>query len=133
VHMSMRSIPPCIPRQWGPISVEEISVWLLQYLPVSLADWVVWGFYHVLSTGRSSYSSKMPGKKTSPDWYPFSSRRVPPIDKAGFSTAVAEGEVVIHSCITHAKDNIITFKSSSALQVDSMEVNVVILCTGYQV
>ena len=160
VHMSMRSIPPCIPRQWGFLSVEEMSVSILQYLPITIADTVVWAFYHILSTGSSSYRNKIPGRKLNPDWYPFSSRRVPPIDKGRFALSVAEGKIILHSTICKAEGNELYFKnphtqiiesnysssSSSSFHPsfhpthgnndlgsdsDFLHVDVVVLCTGY--
>ena len=111
IHMSVRSIPPCIPRQWGPLSVEEMSVWFLQYLPVRIADSVVWLFYRILLTGRYKYRNRIPGRKFNPDWYPFSSRRVPPIDKGNFTTAVAEGKIILHSCVDRAVGKKLFFKN----------------------
>jgi hypothetical protein len=139
VHLSMRSIPPCIPRQWGPLSVEEMSVRILQYLPVSIADMVVWAFYRILRTGSSRYRGNLPEGKYNPDWYPFSSRRVPPIDKGGFAVAVAEGRIVVHSCIADIIGKRITFENkrggTGVLNSDGSEgldVDVVVLCTGYK-
>ena len=139
----MRSIPPCIPRQWGPLSVEEMSVSILQYLPVSIADVVVWAFYRILRTGSSRYRGNLPEGKYNPDWYPFSSRRVPPIDKGGFAVAVAEGRIVVHSCIAGIAGKRIRFEDkrggagSGVLNSDGTEglgvdVDVVVLCTGYK-
>ena len=145
VHLSMRSIPPCIPRQWGPLSVEEMSVSILQYLPVTIADMVVWAFYRILRTGSSRYQGNLPEGKYNPDWYPFSSRRVPPIDKGGFAVAVAEGKIVVHSCIADIVGKKIRFENkrggagagvrksdeSEGLRLD-VDVDVVVLCTGYK-
>lgn len=139
VHLSMRSIPPCIPRQWGPLSVEEMSVSILQYLPVSLADTIVWAFYRILRTGSSRYRGNLPEGKYNPDWYPFASRRVPPIDKGGFAAAVAEGGIVVHSCISgisgekikfqNKRDDVNTIRSDKSEELDF---DVVVLCTGYK-
>ena len=135
----MRSIPPCIPRQWGPLSVEEMSVSILQYLPVSLADTIVWAFYRILRTGSSRYRGNLPEGKYNPDWYPFASRRVPPIDKGGFAVAVAEGGIVVHSCISgisgkkikfqNKRDEVSTIRSDES---EEFEFDVVVLCTGYK-
>lgn len=155
MHVSMRSIPPCIPRQWGPLSVEEMSVWILQYLPVDTADFVVWAFYRILSTGGTGYIRQVPGGKSNPDWYPFSSRRVPPIDKGGFAKAVSEGRIVLHSCISstngkevnfnHPKKGCGTGRMGGGMRIgvgqkglsgnddviDKMDADVIVVCTGY--
>ena len=138
--MSMRAVPPCIPRQWGPLSVEEVSVWILQYLPVNTADFIVWLFYRVYRMLRGGGRNKgIPGGKINPDWYPFSSHRVPPIDKGGFTESVGQGSVQLHSCITSARGKRITFQSKSTVrshkehsEEDSLETDVIVLCTGYR-
>ena len=99
VHMSMRSVPPCIPRQWGPLSVEEMSVCILQYLPVDTADFIVGAFYRILLTGYTGYSCQVPGGRSSPDWYTFSSQRVTPIDKGRFAKSVSEGNILLYTLL----------------------------------
>lgn len=139
VHLSMRSIPPCIPRQWGPLSVEEMSVSILQYLPVSLADTIVWAFYRILRTGSIRYRGNLPEGKYNPDWYPFASRRVPPIDKGGFAVAVAEGGIIVHSCISGISGKKIKFQNKRDVvntilsdESEELDFDVVVLCTGYK-
>lgn len=138
----MRTVPPCIPRQWGPLAVEEVSVWILQYLPVYTADVIVWLFYRLYRMIRGNSRNKkgrILGGKINPDWYPFSSHRVPPIDKGGFTEALGEGKVLLHSCIAEAKGRKIMFQSNPGsgsreghTVEDSLDTDVIVLCTGYR-
>jgi hypothetical protein len=115
-------------------------VWILQYLPVNTADFIVWLFYRLYRTLRGGGRNKgIPGGKINPDWYPFSSHRVPPIDKGGFTESVREGRVQLHSCISTARGKRITFQWKDAVGFhgkrtaeDSLEADVIVLCTGYR-
>lgn len=115
-------------------------MWILQYLPVNTADFIVWLFYRVYRMLRGGGKNKgIPGGKINPDWYPFSSHRVPPIDKGGFTESVGDGRVHIHSCIASARGKRIIFQSKDSLgfhaehsEEDSLETDVIVLCTGYR-
>jgi hypothetical protein len=115
-------------------------VWILQYLPVNMADFVVWLFYRLYRMLRGGGRNKgVQGGEINPDWYPFSSHRVPPIDKGGFTESIGEGRVQIHSCISTARGRKVTFQSKNAVGFqgenateDSLEADVVVFCTGYR-
>jgi len=128
-----------VPRQWQCLSVEALSWTLLQHLPVDWADSVVWLFYRMLHGSR--YTSKLPGKKRVPDWYPYSSERVPPIDKGEFAAAVAAGRILVYPEIVRAQGRTVFFhketnemntNSSSSSSSSSFPCDVIVFCTGYK-
>ena len=133
LHMSWRSIPPIVPRQWGILGVECLSYYLLQYLPAELSDGIVLCFYRFLN--GSSYTYHLPGQQLYPNWYPYSAGKVPPIDKGTFVQGVRDKSIIIHADISHAAGNRIYFENKPLIDGnicnDHIEVDTIVLCTGY--
>ena len=141
LHLSMRSIPPRVPRQWLCLSIEWLSARLFKYFPQHAVDTVALVFYRFLHAS-SSYTDKLPNKRRNPDWLPRASRRVPPIDKYGFVQAVSRGMISVHSTIDRVEGSRVFFKTAAAGTSSScddmpscgdyLDVDVIVLCTGYE-
>eukprot|EP00960_Hanusia_phi_P029708 748118-Hanusia_phi.AAC.1 len=78
VTLSVRSVPPIVRREWGPLAVEWVSRLCLQHLPPALADGIV-DLFIAVNFGRAWWKPFFPPGAS--QWRPFQSRRVPIIDK----------------------------------------------------
>ena len=73
-------MPPIVRRKWGPVGVEWVSRWGLQYLPSSLADAAV-NLCIALHFGRDWWRTAGDLPPNTQTWKAFATGRVPVIDK----------------------------------------------------
>jgi hypothetical protein len=106
VRVCVRSMPTIVRRQWGPLSVEWVSLLALQHLPRVLADLCVEGFVACFFGARWWVPYAPPGTRS---WTPYSSQRVPVIDKwagtrsqGGLVQSIKEGRLLLSGPITAA-------------------------------
>lgn len=90
VTMCVRSVPPIVRRQWGPLSVEWVSRAVLQHLPPRVADLIVSVFIGV-NFGANWWVPHFPRGTRS--WGPYSKGRTPVIDKWAGSQQAEQGLV----------------------------------------
>ena len=80
VTVAVRSVPPVVRRQWGPLAVEWVSRAGLQFLPPALADLAV-DLFIAVNFGRRWWRAAPDLPDDAREWRAFASRRVPVIDK----------------------------------------------------
>ena len=129
LHISTRSLPPVLPREYGCLNIESVGQ-ILAYLPAFLADFMVYCFCILLTS--KLYRSKLP--KDKPDWYPYQCRRVPSIDKSEFIRGVETDKIKVHGTISHIDELQVDFTPSNTTSTTFImyEFDLIILCTGYQ-
>ena len=99
-------MPSIVRRQWGPLSVEWVSLLALQHLPRALADFCVDGFVACFFGARWWVKYAPPGTRS---WMPYVSERVPVIDKwagvrsrGGLVQSIKDGRLVLVGPVTAA-------------------------------
>jgi len=140
VHLSIRSVPPIVAREWGPFAVEWVSRILCQHLPALLADKVV-DLFDVVIHGWNWKKQCFP--QGLPSWRAFSSGRVPIIDKGQLVKSLKAEKIVVHGPIEKIEGSRVTFKSSSLSKkievaneqdlrsCNFLEVDTLIFATGF--
>jgi cation diffusion facilitator CzcD-associated flavoprotein CzcO len=118
VAISVRSTPPLVPRDLLGRPV-QVSGMLLSRLPARLADRIGRTISRFVFGDLSSYGIG------TPDWLPFSAKRVPVID-VGFVASLKSGRVAVRPNISH-------FTPEGVVFVDGREepYDVVLFATGY--
>jgi len=128
-------MPTIVRRQWGPLSVEWVSLLALQHLPCRLADLCVQGFVACFF-GVKWWVDHVPVGTTS--WVPYGSMRVPVIDKwagvrqqGGLVQCIKEGRVQLLGQITGADGHHLLLSGPQAGGGGRVPCDVVIFATGF--
>ncbi|CAN0067124.1 unnamed protein product, partial [Ectocarpus sp. 8 AP-2014] len=152
VHISTRSAPPIIMRQWGPLSLEWVSSRPLhnktdyiatsppthhrpdslagteravQFLPARATDKVL-SMFAAAKWGRG-WRDKVfpPGVRQT--WSACSSNRIPCVDKGSLVPSLLSGRIKVHGPIDWANGKTLRFRHSGA----TVPFETVILATGF--
>ncbi|CBN76497.1 conserved unknown protein [Ectocarpus siliculosus] len=134
VHISTRSAPPIIMRQWGPLSLEWVSrptkqhpstPRAVQFLPARAIDKVL-SMFAAAKWGRGWRDRVFPpGVRQT--WSACSSNRVPCIDKGSLVPSLLSGRIKVHGPIDWANGKTLRFRHSGA----TVPFETVILATGF--
>ncbi|CAN0130131.1 unnamed protein product [Ectocarpus sp. 12 AP-2014] len=124
VHISTRSAPPIIMRQWGPLSLEWVSR-AVQFLPARATDKVL-SMFAAAKWGRGWRDRVFPpGVRQT--WNACSSNRIPCIDKGSLVPSLLNGRIKVHGPIDWANGKTLRFRHSGS----TVSIETVILATGF--
>jgi putative flavoprotein involved in K+ transport len=119
VAISIRTAPPVVPRDFLGVPVQLFGIWL-DGIPPKLADRIGQIISRIASGNLTRYG--LP----SPQWQPFSARRVPVID-VGFIASLKDGHVSIRPTIARFTSSGVVFSDGRTEEFDA-----VIFATGYR-
>ncbi|EKX44111.1 hypothetical protein GUITHDRAFT_163647 [Guillardia theta CCMP2712] len=137
VSLSVRSVPPIVRREWGPLAVEWVSRLCLQHLPPALADAVV-DLFIVVNFGRAWWTPFFPvGARK---WRPFGARRVPIIDKwagrqgGGLVDSIKKGALRVHGPLMQARGRhvLVSTRACESSETELVPCDVIVFSTGFQ-
>eukprot|EP00752_Nemacystus_decipiens_P001331 g1321.t1 len=133
VHISTRSAPPIIMREWGPLSLEWVSR-ATQFLPALVSDRVLSAF--AAAKWGKGWRAKVfpPGVRQT--WNACASNRIPCIDKGCLVKALLGGRIVVHGPVDWASGRTLRFQATGEFLAPSNRratgsFDTVILATGF--
>ena len=135
IHLSTRSIPPMIPREWGPFTMEGVTYYALRHLPSSCLCDAVLALFCNVTNGYHWWEDYFPAGM--PSWQAYKERRVPTIDKGRFIKGIKDGSIIVHgpphqACGNHVSFEVFEDDSHRHRQADDTACfDIVILATGY--
>eukprot|EP00903_Cladosiphon_okamuranus_P007184 g6976.t1 len=116
VHISTRSAPPIIMRQWGPLSLEWVSR-VTQFLPARVADQLL-SLFAAAKWGKGWRARVFP-RGVRQTWSACASNRIPCIDKGSLVKALLGGRIVVHGPVDWADGTTLRFRETGEFLLQS--------------